>query len=211
MLTTTIAVVPLNLLQINSAGAQQSSNSNLPSSSTSSTSNSQQTPNMMQANNSSMNSGANPSTSTMNQASNNNLQGSISILSPIVNGFKSLIHVSLNDAITTAQNSLGGNSTTVAAFIHPNKGFIVYDIFALDSNNNVHKIVVDPGNGKILFSEQMSIMDMMMLVHGGGGMGMMMGPSGMDKGMMGHNMMMGPSGMDKGMMGHNMMMGPSGW
>jgi hypothetical protein len=88
----------------------------------------------------------------------------------------------------------------LAAFIHPDKGFVVYNIFALDSNNNVHKVIVDPGNGKILSSQQMSIMEMMMMLHGGmGSKNMMMGPS-MDNGMMmNHGMGMGP-GMDNGMM-----------
>jgi hypothetical protein len=203
LITMTIALGPLNLLQINSANAQNQASPN--------GSQLTQGPNSNQ-----MNNAANPTSSQISSASESggtkgtsNLNGSISILSPIINGFKSLMHVSLNDAISTAQNSLGSNSTTVAAFIHPNKGFIVYDIFALDANNNIHKIIVDPGNGRILSSEQISIIDMMMLVHGGG---MSMGPN-MDKGMMmnhGGGMSMGP-GMDKGMMmGSDMMMNHDG-
>jgi len=170
-ITTTIALGPLNLLYINSANAQNQTSPN--------SSQLTQGPNSYQ-----MNNATNPNVaSQINSASGggtertSNLTGSIPIISTIINGFKSLIHVSLNDAITTAQNSLGSNSTTVAAFTHPSKGSIVYDIFALDTNNNVHKIVVDPGNGTILSSEQLSIMDMMMMFHGGGmNKGMMMGP-----------------------------------
>jgi len=197
LITMTIAMGPLNLLQINSASAQNQANPN--------------SSQMVQGTNPNpMSNTSNPDSSQMNSApgsggtgNTSNPSGSISIISPIVNGFKSLMRVSLLDAITTAQNSLGGNTTTVAAFIHPSNGFIVYDTFVLDANNNIHKIVVDPANGRILISEPLSLMELMMMVHGGGmGIG-----SGMDKGMM-----MGPgmgigSGMDKGMMmGPGMMM-----
>jgi hypothetical protein len=192
MLTTTITIGPLNLLQINNASAQQSSN---PTSTSPPPSNpSSQEPNTMQ-----MKSMMSNPSSTITSAPAN-FTGSISIFSPIINGFKSSIHVGLSNAISIAEKSLGNNSTTLAAFIHPDKGFVVYNIFALDSNNNVHKVIVDPGNGKILSSQQMSIMEMMMMLHGGmGSKNMMMGPS-MDNGMMmNHGMGMGP-GMDNGMM-----------
>jgi hypothetical protein len=197
LIAMTIAMGPLNLLQINSASAQNQANPN--------------SSQMVQGTNPNpMSNTSNPDSSLINSApgsggtgNTSNASGTISIISPIVNGFKSLMRASLLDAITTAQNSLGGNSTTVAAFIHPSNGFIVYDTFVLDANNNIHKIVVDPANGRILISEPLSLMELMMMVHGGSmGIG-----SGMDKGMM-----MGPgmgigSGMDKGMMmGPGMMM-----
>jgi hypothetical protein len=179
ILTTTIAISPMNFLQINNASAQQPTNPNptsLPNPSATI-----QSSNTTQANSGmNLNSAVNPS--SMNQSGG--FAGSISIFSPIINAFKSSIHVSLNTAITNAQNTLGNNSTTLAAFIHPDKGFIVYQIFALDANNNIHKIVVDPGNGRILSSQQMSLIEMMLMLHGG----MMMGPGMMSHGMMGQGM-----------------------
>jgi hypothetical protein len=103
-----------------------------------------------------------------------NITSSVSIFQPMINGFKSSIQVTLNDAISTAEQSLGNNATTLAAFIHPDREFIVYNVFALDSNNTAHKVTVDPGNGNILSSQQMSFMKMMMMLHDGSGM--MMGP-----------------------------------
>jgi hypothetical protein len=196
ILTTTIAISPLNLLQLNNASAQQQTNPNMQTSPNPTPS--MQGSNMTQAN-SSMNLGSgtnNPS--TMNQASS--ITGSISIFAPILNAFKSSIHTSLDNAITTAQSSLGKNATTLAAFIHPDKGFIVYEIFALDANNNIHKIIVDPGNGRILSSQQMSLIEMMLMLHSGMGMG-----PGMANGMMSHGMGMGMGpGMANGMMSHGM-------
>jgi hypothetical protein len=131
-----------------------------------------------------------------------NFTGSISIFQPIINEFKSSINTSLTDAISTAEESLGNNATTLAAFIHPEREYIVYNVFSLDANNNPHKVIVDPGNGNILTSQQMSFMEMMMMLHGDGdkagphGMGMMdydkAGPHGM--GMMDYDKA-GPHGM----------------
>jgi hypothetical protein len=119
---------------------------------------------------------------------NQNWTGSISLFSPILDMFKSKVHTTLNDATTKAINSVGGgagsNASAVAAFIHPENGFLVYNVFVLDSSNNIHRVIVDPGNGKVLSNQQMSMMEMMSMMHSSMGMrGMMMGGAGM--GMMG--------------------------
>jgi hypothetical protein len=119
---------------------------------------------------------------------NQNWTGSISLFSPILDMFKSKVHTTLNGATTNAINSVGGgarsNASAVAAFIHPENGFLVYDVLVLDSSNNIHRVIVDPGNGKVLSNQQMSMMEMMSMMHPSMGMrGMMMGGAGM--GMMG--------------------------
>ena len=119
---------------------------------------------------------------------NQNWTGSISLFSPILDMFKSKVHTTLNDATTKAINSVGGgagsNASAVAAFIHPENGFLVYDVLVLDSSNNIHRVIVDPGNGKVLSNQQMSMMEMMSMMHPSMGMrGMMMGGASM--GMMG--------------------------
>ena len=162
---------------------------------------------------------------------NQNWTGSISLFSPILDAFKSKIHTSLNDAITSAINSVGGtggaagsnaSAAAVAAFIHPERGFLAYNVFVLDPSNNIHRVIIDPGNGKVLSNQQMSIMEMMFMMHPSMGMGsMMMGawPGMMDRGMMMNGgggpsmgMMMGPPHdmmMDRGMMDDGM--GMMGW
>jgi hypothetical protein len=136
-----------------------------------------------------------------------NWTGSISLFSPIIDAFKSKVHTTLNDATSNAIKAVGGgsNSSAVAAFIHPERGFLVYNVFVLDSSNNIHRVLVDPGNGKVLSSQAISLMDVMSMMHPSTGMGTMMGgPSGM---------MMGPLNgmmMPHGMMDHGMgMMGPT--
>jgi len=159
---------------------------------------------------------AQQSSSTMNQnrpnsmmsmssgLQNQNWTGSISLFSPILDPLKSKIHITLNNATTSALNAVGGgtNSPAVAAFIHPENGFLVYDVFVLDSSNIIHRVIVDPGNGRILSNQQMSLMDVMFMMHHPSmGMGMMMGGGGPG----GMSMMGRPHGMD--MMQHGMMMG----
>jgi hypothetical protein len=104
---------------------------------------------------------------------NQNWIGSISLFSPILDAFKSKIHTTLNDAITSAISAVGGgsNSSAVAAFIHPERGFLVYDVFVLDSSNNINRVIIDPGNGKVLSNQPMSLMDVMSMMrsHQGGG------------------------------------------
>ena len=118
----------------------------------------------------------------------------------MIDAIKAKIHTTLNDATTNALKTVGGGSNTsaVAAFIHPERGFLVYDVFVLDSNDNVHRIIVDPGNGKVLSNQPMSLMDIMAMMHPA--MGMMGGPG---PGMMGHGMMKqhGMMGGGPGMMG----------
>ncbi len=137
---------------------------------------------------------------------NQNWTGSISLFSPILDAFKSKIHTTLNDATTNAMSAVGGsNASALAAFIHPERGFLVYNVFVLDSSNNIHKVIVDPGNGRVLSNQPMSMMEMMFMMHhpSMGMGGMMMGPPhGMD--MLQHGMMMGGGediSMGMGMMG----------
>ncbi|MGD9674716.1 MAG: PepSY domain-containing protein [Candidatus Nitrosocosmicus sp.] len=141
-----------------------------------------------------------------NQKYNNTITSSVSIFQPIINAFKSMITVDINDAITAAQGAVGENTTTIAAFLHPEKHYIVYTVIILDSSGTPHKVLVDPGNGNVLKDEKTSFMKLMMLVHGGTsgmmGQGDMMGP---EMGMMGQGNMMGP---EMGMMGQGDMMGP---
>jgi hypothetical protein len=170
------------ILPNNHSVLSQQQNSTNPSGNSSSSSNNKtvsitMTPNTQQQQNtysmSSMTSGL----------QNQNWTGSISLFSPIIDAFKSKIHTTLNDATTNAINAVSGgggagsnaSAGAVAAFIHPENGFLVYDIFVLDSSNNIHKVIVDPGNGKVLSKQQMSMMDMTFMIHTPMGMGMDMG------------------------------------
>ncbi len=137
-----------------------------------------------------------------------NVTSSINLMNIISNAIGSQIKVSLSNATTTAETSIGNNSHAVAAHIGDVNGYLVYTIFVLDPNMNFNTVIVDPGNGQVLSSKQISKEEHLMMHKGMMGPGMMgpgmMGPGMMGPGMMGPGMM-GPGMMGPGMMGPGMM------
>ncbi len=112
-----------------------------------------------------------------------NVTSSINLMNIISNAIGSQIKVSLSNATTTAETSVGNNSHAVAAHIGDVNGYLVYTIFVLDPNMNFNTVIVDPGNGQVLSSKQMSMEEHLMMHKG------MMGPGMMGPGMMGPGMM----------------------
>ena len=111
----------------------------------------------------------------------------------IAKAIASQVHVSLANASTTAEKAVGANAHAAAVRIGVVHGFLVYMALVVDSNNNFHGVIIDPGNGKVLSSSPMSMEQMML-----SGMGInLMGP-----GMMGPNMLfLQPRQLGPGMMG----------
>ena len=150
----------------NRVTAQQQQNSTNPSGNNNSTGNSKTisitpTPNKQQQ--------QNPYSMSMgSHLQNQNWTGSTSLFSQILNAFKSKIHTTLNDATTNAINAIGragSNSSVLAAFIHPQNGFLVYDVLLLDSSNNIRRVIVDSGNGKVISIHTQSMMDMISMTY----------------------------------------------
>src|SRR5215204_5049845 len=99
-----------------------------------------------------------------------NVTSSINLMNIISNAIGSQVKVSLSNATTTAETSVGNNSHAVAAHIGDVNGYLVYTIFVLDPNMNFNTIIVDPGNGKVLSTKQISMEEHLMMHKG------MMGP-----------------------------------
>ena len=131
----------------------------------------------------------------------NNITSSINLMTIISGAIGSNINISLSDAATTAETSVGNGSHAASAELGENNGYLVYNIMVIDPSMNFSKVVVDPGNGEVLSSKQLSKEEHMMM-HEMGGRDMMMGPGMMTGGpgkMMKHDRMgMGPP---DGMMG----------
>lgn len=126
----------------------------------------------------------------------NNITSSINLMSVISEAIGSNINVSLSDAALTAESSIGNGSHAASAELGENNGYLVYNVMVIDPNMNFSKVVVDPGNGEVLFNKQLSKEEHMMM-HEMGERGMMMSPGmtmGGPGGMMKHDMGMGPSG-----------------
>jgi hypothetical protein len=125
-----------------------------------------------------------------------NITGSIPIFPTIAKAIASQVHTSLVNASMTAEKTVGGDAHAVSSRLGVENGFLVYTIWTIDSNNNIHRVIVDAGDGTVLSNQQISMREMMMMMRGGMGGGdgmMMMGPPNM--GMMGPGMMMGHHGM----------------
>jgi uncharacterized membrane protein YkoI len=126
----------------------------------------------------------------------NNITSSINLMSIISDAIGSNINVSLSDAASTAESSVGNGSHAASAELGENNGYLVYNVMVIDPNMNFSKVVVDPGNGEVLFNKQLSKEEHMMM-HEMGERGMMMTPGttmGGPGGMMKHDMGMGPPG-----------------
>jgi hypothetical protein len=145
---------------------------------------------------------ANNNTSSSSQNQTNmmmrgpNITGSISIGPTIAKAIASQVHISLENASMSAEKAVGTNAHAVAIRIGVVHGFLVWMALVLDSNNNFHGVLVDPGTGKVLTSTPVPFAAMGMMMGGGGGMPGpgMMGPgmSSYGAGMMQHGMVKGP-------------------
>ena len=109
-----------------------------------------------------------------------NVTGSINLMSTISNAIVSQVKVTLSEATTSAENNVGNDSHAVAARIGGENGYLVYFVCVLDLNGKLHKIIIDPADGKILLARELSVGELMMMMH----QGMMMGRGMMDNGMM---------------------------
>jgi hypothetical protein len=137
---------------------------------------------MMSTNNPRMATTTSNMTSSMSVKPSQNITSSINLMNIIGQAIGSKVNVSLSDAATTAEASVGNGSHAVAAHIDDKNGYLTYNVMVIDPSMNFSKVIVDPGNGQVLSSKQISKEEHMRM-HG------MMGP-----GMMGHDMMMGPPG-----------------
>jgi hypothetical protein len=85
-----------------------------------------------------------------------NITSSINLMNIIHQAIGSKINVSLSDAATTAEASVGNGSHAVAAHIDEQNGYLVYNVMVIDPSMNFSKVIVDPGNGQVLLSKQIS-------------------------------------------------------
>jgi hypothetical protein len=114
------------------------------------------------------------------------INGTINLGQTIFNAIGSKVNTSLTQAITTAEQSVGNNSFALAAFGGEQGGYLVDTIILGTPGTKFHKVIVDPGNGQVLASQEISQkewMKMQQMMHSGGrgtgGERMMMGPPGM--------------------------------
>ena len=102
-----------------------------------------------------------------------NITGSIKLAPTLFKAISPQIKVSLGDAVKSAETQLGNNSRVMAANLGHENGYLTYTVYAIDPDMNLHKVILDAGNGKVLLSTVLP-MQKFMLSHM---MGPMMGPN----------------------------------
>ena len=95
-----------------------------------------------------------------------NLTGSVQVFPTLSQTIQSKANVTLSEAATSAENALGANSHVISAHLGIVNGFLVYVTHVVDANNNLHRVIVDAGNGKILSATQLPLANALM--HPGG-------------------------------------------
>lgn len=128
-----------------------------------------------------------------------NLTGSVQVFPKLSQIIQSKANVSLSAAATSAEKAVGPNSHVISAHLGVVNGFLVYTAHVVDANNNIHRVIVDAGNGKVLSTIQIPFANA--LIHPGGigmfghycGSGMYAHSQGFFSGHRGLNNNVGPS------------------
>jgi uncharacterized membrane protein YkoI len=84
-----------------------------------------------------------------------NLTGSVQVFPKLSQMVQSKANVSLSTAATGAQSAVGANSHVISTHLGVVNGFLVYIAHVVDANNNIHRVIVDAGNGKVLSTTQL--------------------------------------------------------
>ena len=84
------------------------------------------------------------------------INGTINLEQVIFQAINSRINTSLTQAMTTAERSVGDNAFAVAAFGSEEGGYFAYRIILATPEMKFYYVKVDPGNGKMLETQQVS-------------------------------------------------------
>jgi hypothetical protein len=82
--------------------------------------------------------------------------GNMTLEQAIFEAIGSKANTSLTQATTTAEQSVGNNSFALAAFAADYDGDLVYTIILGSPGMEYYNVTVDPGNGQILATEELS-------------------------------------------------------
>jgi hypothetical protein len=84
------------------------------------------------------------------------INGTINLEQTIIEAIDSKVNTSLTQAITTAERSVGNKSFALAAFGADIGGDLVYIIILGTPGTEFYNVIVDPGNGQTLSSQESS-------------------------------------------------------
>jgi hypothetical protein len=86
-----------------------------------------------------------------------NFTGTIPLRSTVNKAISSVIKVPLIEAVSTAQKLIGSNSSATLAILRPLIGYLVYDVHVRNNSNNTsYAVIIDPGNGQVLYRQALT-------------------------------------------------------
>lgn len=104
--------------------------------------------------------------SNYSSSSSYNITSSINLKSLIGQAIESQVKVSLANASSIAEQSVGPNSHAIKAELDMKKEYLTYRIVVVDNNFEKYEVIVDPGNGEVLFTSPLSKWDKMSIMMG---------------------------------------------
>jgi hypothetical protein len=111
----------------------------------------------------------NPMMMGMENKTHEKINGTINVMSTMYQAIQSKVNTTLTQAITTAEQYIGNNSYAMSANGEEKGGVLVYSIILGSPDMKFNKVLVDPGNGQVLQSKELSMMEWMMMMHSGEG------------------------------------------
>jgi hypothetical protein len=80
----------------------------------------------------------------------------INLQQTIFEAIGSKVNTTLTQAITTAEQTIDNNSFALAAFVGPQGAYLVYTIILGMPGMEFYKVIIDPGTGQVLASQEIS-------------------------------------------------------
>lgn len=93
------------------------------------------------------------------------INGTVNIMDTTYQAIASKFNITLAQAISSAEQTAGNNSYAMSASTEEKDGYLVYSIVLGNPEMKFHKVTVDPGNGQVLQTKELSMMDWMMMMH----------------------------------------------
>ena len=113
----------------------------------------------------------NPMMMGMENKTYEKINGTINVMNTMYQAIQSKVNTTLTQAITTAEQYVGNNSYAMSANGEEKGGVLVYSIVLGSPDMKFSKVLVDPGNGQVLQSKELSTMEWMKMMHSEGGHG----------------------------------------
>ncbi|TVP41731.1 hypothetical protein [Candidatus Nitrosocosmicus arcticus] len=97
------------------------------------------------------------------------INGTLNMMETMYQAIGDKFNVTLPEAISAAEQSVGNSSFAMSAIGAEKDGFLVFEIMLGSPDMQFTKVLVDPGNGLVLQTEPISMMEWMSMMHSQGG------------------------------------------